>query len=84
MNQTTELPIEEALQDVLKILMWKASDAILEIYRSGELNTELKGDQSPVTKADLVAHYVLVNGLSQLTPDIPVVSEEDPSSLQIP
>ena len=43
-----------------------------------------KGDDSPVTQADLAAHYVLVNGLSQLTPDIPVVSEEDPSSLQIP
>mgnify|MGYP001103482353 CR=1 FL=1 len=84
MNQTTELPIEEALQDELKTLMWKASDAILEVYDSGELNTELKGDQSPVTKADLAAHYVLVNGLSKLTPDIPVVSEEDPSSLRIP
>ncbi len=84
MNQTNELPFDSVLFEELISLMWKASDAILEIYRSGELNTELKGDQSPVTKADLAAHYVLINGLSKLTPDIPVVSEEDPSSLRIP
>jgi len=84
MNQTNELPFDSILFEELISLMWKASDAILEIYRSGELNTELKGDESPVTQADLAAHHVLVNGLSQLTPDIPVVSEEDPSSLRIP
>lgn len=84
MNQTTELPFDSVLFDELIRLMWEASDAILEVYHSGELNTELKGDESPVTQADLAAHHVLVNGLSQLTPDIPVVSEENPSSLQIP
>jgi len=84
MNQTNELPFDSILFEELISLMWKASDAILEVYHSGELNTELKEDESPVTQADLAAHHVLVNGLSQLTPDIPVVSEEDPSSLQIP
>ena len=84
MNQTNESPFDSILFEELISLMWKASDAILEIYRSGELNTELKGDESPVTQADLAAHDVLVNGLSKLTPDIPVVSEEDPNSLQIP
>jgi 3'(2'), 5'-bisphosphate nucleotidase len=84
MNQTTELLFDSALFEELISLMWEASDAILEVYHSGKLNTELKGDQSPVTKADLAAHHVLVNGLLQLTPHIPVVSEEDQSSLQIP
>jgi len=84
MNQTTKLQLDSILFDELISLMWKASDAILEVYHSGELDTKTKGDESPVTQADLAAHYVLVNGLSQLTPDIPVVSEEDPSSLQIP
>ena len=84
MNQTTELPFDSVLFDELIKLMWKASDVILEVYHSGELNTKLKGDESPVTQADLAAHRVVVNRLSQLTPDIPVVSEENPSSLQIP
>ena len=83
MNQTTGLPFDEALIGELTSLMWRASTVILEVYHSDGLNTELKGDQSPVTKADLAAHHVLVNGLSQLIPDIPVVSEEDPSSFQI-
>jgi 3'(2'), 5'-bisphosphate nucleotidase len=84
MNQTTELPLDPTLIKQIIDLMWKASDAILEIYHSGELKTEVKKDQSPVTRADLAAHHVLVNGLSQLTPKIPVVSEEDPNSLTVP
>ena len=84
MNQTTELPFDSALLEELISLMWKASDTILRVYQSGELNTEIKGDASPVTQADLAAHHVLVNGLSQLTPNIPVVSEEDPDSLRVP
>lgn len=84
MNQATELPFDATLREELISLMWKASDAILEVYQSSQLNTEFKGDQSPVTKADLAAHHVLVNGLSQLAPNTPVVSEEDPDSLIIP
>ena len=84
MNQTTELSFDCALLEKLSSLMWKSSDAILEVYHSGDLATKIKGDESPVTQADLAAHHVLINGLSKLTPDIPVVSEEDPSSLQIP
>jgi 3'(2'), 5'-bisphosphate nucleotidase len=37
-----------------------------------------------VAKAGLDAHYVLVDGLSQLTPHIAIVSEEDPASLEAP
>ena len=84
MNQTTELPFDIALLEELISLMWRASDVILEVYHSGELNTEVKGDGSPVTAADFAAHRILVNGLSQLTPKIPVVSEEDPNSLRVP
>jgi 3'(2'), 5'-bisphosphate nucleotidase len=84
MNQTTELALDDALLGKLTSLMWKASDTILTVYHAGQLDTKIKGDETPVTQADLAAHNVLVDGLSQLTPDIPVVSEEDPSSLQIP
>jgi 3'(2'), 5'-bisphosphate nucleotidase len=84
MNQTPELALDDALLEGLIKLMWEASDAILGVYHSGELDTKIKGDKSPVTQADLAAHHVLVKGLSQLTPNILVVSEEDPSSLQIP
>jgi 3'(2'), 5'-bisphosphate nucleotidase len=65
-------------------LMWEASDAILAVYESSDLGIKTKDDQSPVTKADLAAHQVLVAGLAPLTPNIPIVSEEDPGSLSIP
>lgn len=71
-------------RQALSQLMWEASDAILAIYESSDLGITTKDDQSPVTKADLAAHHVLVTGLSRLTPDIPIVSEEDPDSLKIP
>ncbi len=47
-----------------------------------ELATEVqhKADGSPVTQADLAAHRVIARGLAALTPDIPVVSEEDSAS----
>ena len=73
----------ETLQ-ALSQLMWDASDAILAVYESSDLAIATKSDQSPVTEADLAAHQVLVAGLSVLTPDIPIVSEEDPESLKIP
>ena len=67
----------------LKALMWEASRIIMDVYNSKDFDTETKGDESPVTKADLAAHHVLLQGLSDLTPMIPVVSEEDPDSLNI-
>ncbi|MBC8227592.1 MAG: 3'(2'),5'-bisphosphate nucleotidase CysQ, partial [Gammaproteobacteria bacterium] len=32
---------------------------------------------SPLTEADKISHQVIVNGLKTLTPDIPILSEED-------
>jgi 3'(2'), 5'-bisphosphate nucleotidase len=53
----------------------RAGDAILEIYRT-DFDVEAKDDASPLTQADLAAHRIIVEGLGQLTPEIPVVSEE--------
>lgn len=65
-------------------LLWAAGDAILEIYRQNAPGVEIKADSSPVTQADLAANRILMEGLALITPDVPVVSEEDPSSLEIP
>ncbi len=53
-----------------------AGDAILEVYESGDFQTELKADSSPLTEADLASNRVIIDGLSRLTPNIPVLSEE--------
>jgi len=84
MNQAQLITGDTQLLSDLKRLMWAASDAILTVYHKADFGTETKGDNSPVTEADLAAHYVLVDGLAKLTPEIPVVSEEDKTSLDIP
>ena len=52
----------------------EASKAILEIYHSGTFNVELKGDNSPLTRADTASHDVIISYLEPT--DIPVLSEE--------
>lgn len=53
-----------------------AAAEILKVYASGEAGTTLKGDDSPLTQADLAAHRVIAAALERLTPDIPMLSEE--------
>jgi len=54
----------------------KAAGAkILDIYNS-DFSVIYKGDQSPLTQADLLAHEVICGGLQLLAPDIPILSEE--------
>ena len=52
-----------------------AARAILAVY-AGAFDVTRKADASPLTEADLAAHRCIVAGLSQLTPSIPVLSEE--------
>ncbi len=52
-----------------------AGAAIMNIY-AGEFNVELKGDNSPLTCADRASHEVIVAGLQQAYPQIPILSEE--------
>jgi len=54
-----------------------AGAAILEVYHSDDFAISQKKDDSPLTRADLAAHRVIRDGLLALTPDVPVLSEED-------
>lgn len=54
--------------------------AIYKPYKAGDtrnVGAITKADASPLTAADLAAHQVIQVGLRCLTPDIPIVSEED-------
>jgi 3'(2'), 5'-bisphosphate nucleotidase len=53
----------------------RAGAAILSIY-AGDYAVEYKDDDSPLTAADKASHRVIVAGLQQAYPDIPVLSEE--------
>jgi len=54
----------------------EAGAAILPFWRNNVSVTQ-KADASPVTEADLAAHYLLVERLQQIAPDIALLSEED-------
>ena len=61
-----------------------AGDAIMQVYDGKQpLDVASKKDDSPVTAADIAAHHVIVNGLKAMTPDIPILSEEDPPGWDI-
>ncbi len=53
-----------------------AGREILRVYNSDDFGVEIKGDNSPLTKADKAAHDVLVKSLATLGLG-PVLSEED-------
>jgi 3'(2'), 5'-bisphosphate nucleotidase len=67
----------QKLIDETKKISLKAGKAILEVYnRDEELDIITKDDDSPLTEADLTAHLIIVNALQELTPGLPVLSEE--------
>ncbi|MCK8565573.1 3'(2'),5'-bisphosphate nucleotidase CysQ [Yersinia ruckeri] len=66
------------------LLARDAGAAIMAVY-DGErpLDVAQKKDDSPVTAADLAAHHIIKAGLEALTPEIPLLSEEDPPAWEI-
>ncbi|WP_455425958.1 3'(2'),5'-bisphosphate nucleotidase CysQ [Dryocola sp. LX212] len=62
----------------------EAGAAIMQVYEGEKpLEATQKSDDSPVTAADLAAHRIIMQGLQALTPDVPVLSEEDPQSWEV-
>lgn len=66
----------EALRAPLIATAQSAGAAIMTVYGEEDFCIDTKSDDSPVTKADVAAHHVIVAALRQLTPDIPILSEE--------
>jgi len=53
-----------------------AGDAILRVYSEVDPAIEYKRDNSPLTQADMASHHLIVERLTHLTPEWPVLSEE--------
>jgi 3'(2'), 5'-bisphosphate nucleotidase len=64
-----------SLLDAVARLARTAGEKILAIYNS-EFAIQQKDDRSPLTEADLASHRAIVAGLSELTPGMPILSEE--------
>ena len=76
--QYQSISIEPLLQ-----LMSQANQLANDIYQTyletDQISSQFKKDQSPVTQADLAVNRLLCQGLQQLYPDIPIISEENQS-----
>jgi 3'(2'), 5'-bisphosphate nucleotidase len=64
-----------ALAHALIPIVARAGDAIMRIYDSG-FTVQRKEDNSPLTLADLDSQRVIIEGLTEVTPDVPILSEE--------
>ena len=71
----TDSPDLESLCHRCVEIAREAGGKILQIYNT-EFDVEQKDDESPLTNADMASHHTIVDALSRLTPDIPVLSEE--------
>lgn len=60
-----------------------AGKVIMRIYAK-PIDVNLKDDRSPVTEADTAAEKVILAALSEIAPEIPVISEEAASEGHIP
>ncbi|QIR13168.1 3'(2'),5'-bisphosphate nucleotidase CysQ [Shewanella aestuarii] len=67
---------EDVLEQAIEIAI-EAGKKIRQIYIEGDFKREIKSDNTPVTSADLAAHNIICSRLAELTPDIPILSEED-------
>lgn len=65
----------ESLLDKVLEIADTASRKVMEIYQT-DFEVQTKDDNSPITAADIASHHVIVDGLKELTPDIPILSEE--------
>ncbi len=55
----------------------EAGHKIMAYHRSNDLDTQWKGDGSPVSAADYAANEIILNGLRGQFPTIPIITEEN-------
>ncbi|WP_022726722.1 3'(2'),5'-bisphosphate nucleotidase CysQ [Fodinicurvata sediminis] len=71
--------------DELRVLAEEAGKVTLRYYGKGEeMELREKADASPVTKADEACEVFILDALSRMTPDLPVISEEAAEAGKLP
>lgn len=65
----------DSLLPAVRDIALQAGELVVQIYQR-DFEVRRKHDDSPVTEADLAANSLIENALRELTPQIPVLSEE--------
>jgi 3'(2'), 5'-bisphosphate nucleotidase len=66
----------QALLDLAIDVAEQAAIKIMQVYKESDFDVEMKSDDTPLTRADLIAHHLIVEALQKATPEYPVLSEE--------
>lgn len=74
--------ISESTSDRIVHVAKQASSILLQYFNT-ELKVNYKDDRSPVTEADHAANDVIVSALKELTPHIPIISEESEQHAEV-
>lgn len=77
----------EQIESISNLLI-KSTDVLMQIYnqytqQGADIGVEYKSDDSPVTKADMALHELIVPALAELTPDIYCLSEESADDISV-
>ena len=70
-----EHDLKELLDPVIQIA-YQAGKVIMEVYDAG-FSVEKKSDHTPVTEADMAANNAIEASLKELTPHLPILTEEE-------
>lgn len=65
----------QTLLEPVLVIALEAGRRIMQVYAS-DFVVSHKSDTSPLTQADMAAHHHILAALKQLTPELPVLSEE--------
>jgi 3'(2'), 5'-bisphosphate nucleotidase len=67
----TQIDIEKIITTAIE-----AGNKIMEVYEKPDFETEMKEGNFPLTLADKLSHEIIQSALTELYPDIPILSEE--------
>ena len=70
----TEINIQKVVKDLINTFI-NAGEISIELRNKG-LTKEIKSDNTPVSNGDLEVNKIITKKIKELTPDIPIISEE--------
>ena len=74
----TEINIEKLVRDLIDTFL-SAGKISINLRRDG-LTKKIKSDDTPVSNGDLEVNEIISNKLKELTPTVPIISEETPDN----
>ena len=74
----TEINIEKIVRDLIDTFL-KAGEISIKLRKDG-LIKKIKSDNTPVSNGDMEVNKLIIKKLKELTPSIPIISEETPEN----